>query len=370
MRNKIIFIQFILLTSFQFLGQQLPNYVNQNANRAFSNPSFLTFSNSTEVLLAHKLTQNSFSLMPMTNFGQFKTVLRGKHGFGVSLLQSQRGIFKEFNGYLSYGYSVKLNGYWKMGFGLSGGLKNQSLNLNESVYFQNDDPFLTANSLSSNTYDGQFGYYLSSSKFLFHFSIMQLFGNRFNNNLSNLNQHYVAGLEYKFSFPKNLSFTPMASVNYVQTGLSQYNLGGQIEFKNTFGIGMMAKSDFILSPSFYVKYKSVELSYAYDLISLNDINQGLGHEIAIKWSKPKYNSMEKNITKEVALEEILELIDSYFDVQTSDIDIIERKKLLNDLRNQINELLPYLDVSDREKIEKDLNTKKKKPKKKKLAGEK
>jgi len=216
--------------------------------------------------------------------------------------------------------------------------------------------------LTSYTYDGQFGGYLSSSKFLFHFSILQLFGNRFNDNVSNLNQHFVSGLEYKISLPKNMSFTPMASINYVQKEWMQYNLGGQCEFKNTIGIGVMAKSNFALSPNMYVKFKSIKLSYAYDLISLNEINQGFSHEISLKWSKQKYNTKDKSITKEEALERVLELIDTYFDVQTSDIDLLERKKLLKDLRVEINELLPYLDDTDREKIEKDLNTKKKKSK--------
>ena len=87
----------------------------------------------------------------------------------------------------------------------------------------------------------------------------------------------------------------------------------------------------------------------------------MGHEITLKWSKQKYNSKESNISKEVALEKVLELIDTYFDVQTSDIDIVQRNKLLNSIRAEINELLPYLEEGDRKNIEKGLKTKKKKP---------
>jgi type IX secretion system PorP/SprF family membrane protein len=362
MINKFFVISLFLLAAMQNIGQQIPNFISQDANRSVLNPSFVTYSNTTELLFANKLTQRSFSQMPMTNFGHFKTIFKGKHGFGVSLIQSQNGIFKEFNGYVNYGYAVKLSGYWKMGFGVAAGLKNQRLDLSESVYFQNDDPLINAVGPSSYTYDGQFGYYLSSSKFLFHFSVLQLFGNRFNNNAANLNQHVISGVEYKISLPKNLSITPMASVNYLQKGLMQYNVGGQVEFKNKVGIGMSAKSGFILSPNFYVKIKTIKLSYAYDLISLNDVNQGFSHEIMLKWSKPKYYSKENIISKEVALERVLELIDTYFDVQTSDIDLVERKKLLKDLRNQINELLPYIDEIERDKIEKNLNKKRKKPK--------
>jgi type IX secretion system PorP/SprF family membrane protein len=363
--NRILLSITCLAIGLNYQAQQSTSFAFNEVIKSSYNPAYATFKNEWSLNLGHRLLLSSMPGSPMNNVLSFNTNINKSHGLGLVVSQGSRSVFKEFEGYLNYGYAVRFGSQWKLGFGLGAGVKSQSLDLNNQVYFQEDDPMFNTQSYAGMTYDVRFGGYLSSDRLLFHFAGLQLAGQRFNDNISDLQQNIVAGLEYLFNLPKDLTLTPVISANYYPNGPLQYNLGGTITYNKIVSVGAHFRSGYAVTPTVAIQFKNVKFGYGFDLIQLSDINYGLGHEVFLSFSKQKYGSKVEMISKEEATERIYELIDSYFDVQASDLSLVEKKKLMSELRNEIYELLPYIDDESRQQIEKSLN---KKPKNKKKKG--
>lgn len=366
MIRLLLFISVFALIN-ENLAQQSTSFIFSDLQKSAYNPAYATYKNQWTLNAGHRLIMNSYPGSPMNNLFAFNTNINKKHGLGIVVSQNSRSVFKEFEGYINYGYSVRFGSQWKLGLGLGAGIKSQSIDLSNQVYFQQDDPYFSNQKYSGLTYDVRFGGYLSSDRFIFHFSALQLAGQRFNDNIADLNQNFLGGMEYRFDLPADLVFEPKVSANYYLSGVLQYNLGGEIKYKNLIGIGAYYRSDYAITPTISLQLKGVKLEYGFDLIQLGEINYGMGHEISLKFSKSKYDSKIKMISKEEAADQVYELIDTYFDVQSSDLNLVEKKKLMADIRNDIYELLPYMDDESRKQIENSLN---KKPKKKKKGSEK
>lgn len=360
--NRLLSIIVLVCFVVVCFGQQSTSFVFSEIQKSAYNPAYATYKNEWSINAGHRLLMKSYPGSPMNNTFALNTNINKKHGLGIVVSQNSRSIYKEFESFLNYGYAVRFKGQWKLGFGLGAGIKSQSLDLSNQTYFQQDDPYFTDQKYSGITYDVRFGMYLSSNRLFFHITGLQLVGQRFNQNIANLDQNILAGLEYRIDLANDWVFEPKASANYYLSGLLQYNLGGEINYKNLLGIGAHYRSGYAVTPTISLQFKNFKLGYGFDLFQLGDINYGLGHEIYLSFTKSKYDSRIKMISKEEASERIYELIDSYFDVQNSDLTLIEKKKLMTDIRNEIYELLPYIDDESRKQIEKSLN---KKPKKKK-----
>lgn len=356
---SIIVLVCIVVVSF---GQQSTSFVFSEVQKSAYNPAYATYKNEWSVNAGHRLLMKSYPGSPMNNVFAFNTNINKKHGLGLVVSQSSRSVYKEFEGYLNYGYAVRFKGQWKLGFGAGAGIKSQSLDLSNQTYFQQDDPYFINQRYSGITYDVRFGAYLSSNRLFFHITGLQLAGQRFNQNIADLDQHILAGLEYRIDLANDWVFEPKISTNYYISGPLQYNVGGEINYKNLVGIGAHYRSGYAVTPTISLQFKNFKLGYGFDLFQLGDINYGLGHEVYLSFTKSKYDSRIKMISKEEASERIYELIDTYFDVQNSDLTLIEKKKLMADIRNEIYELLPYIDDESRKQIEKSLNKKSKKKK--------
>lgn len=340
-------------------AQQSTNFVFSEVQRDMYNPAMSAYKQEWNLTLGHRLLMNNYPGKPMSNLFSFSTNVKKKHGLGITISQQSRSVFKEFEGYLNYAYSARIGGNWKLGLGVSAGVKNQQLDLSNQVYFNTDDPYLVSQNFNSITYDARFGSFISSDKFLFHFSALQIVGQKYNSNLSRLTQNFISGFEYRFDLSNNLVLKPNASINYYLTGPMQYNIGAEFSFKNIVGIGAYYRSNNAISPALFFEYKGLRIGYAFDLIQMNQLDYGLGHEVYLKFGKTKFDSKINMISKELATEEVYELIDAYFDVLNSDLNIVEKRKLMNLIRNEIYELLPYMDDERRKEIEKSLKKNKK-----------
>lgn len=363
MNKFLVFILFGVVAS-NFIAQQSTSFVFSDIQKSAYNPAYSTLKNEWSLTAGHRLLMKSYPGSPMNNLFAFNTNIKKKHGFGLVVGQDSRSVYKEFQGYLNYGYSVRFGSQWKLGMGIGAGVKSQSLDLSNQVYFQADDPYFSNQKYSGMTYDVRFGGYLSSNRFLFHFSVLQLAGQRFNQNISDLDQNILGGLEYRFDLPGDLVFEPKVSGNYYLNGPLQFNAGGEISYKNLVGIGAYYRSNYAITPTISLQFKNFKLGYGFDLFQMGDINYGLGHELYLSFTTSKYDSKIKMISKEEATEKVYELIDTYFDVQNSDLTLVEKKKLMADIRSEIYELLPYMDDESRHEIEKSLNKSRKKNKKK------
>lgn len=350
----------LLFVTLSNVAQQSTSSIFRDVQKNVYNPSISALKSEWSAIASHRLLMSNMQGSPMSNMFAFNTNVKKKHGFGIVVSQSKRSVFQEFEGYLNYGYGVRLGGAWKLGMGLGAGVKSQSINLSNQIYFNNDDPYLTSQAYNATTYDARFGLTLTSSRFFLGVSALQLIGQRFNNNLSNLQQNILVNADYRIDLVKNLVLRPQISSNLYLGGPLQYNAGAELMIKNFIGIGAIYRSDYAITGTLQLKFKGISVGYGFDLVQTSETNLGLGHEIYLKFSKLKFDSKTNMMTKEQASDEVYALIDTYFDVQTSDLNPVEKSKLMNHIRNEIYELLPYLDDESRKAIEKNLKKKKKK----------
>lgn len=367
MTRVLIFILFGLIASV-VNAQQSTSFVFGDIQKSVYNPSYATLKNEWSLNAGHRLLLKAYPGSPMNNVFAFNTNINKKHGLGLVVEQNNRSVYKEFEAYVNYGYAVRFGGQWKLGFGIGAGVKSQSLDLSNQVYFQADDPYFSNQKYSGLTYDARFGGYLSSNRLMFHFSVLQLAGQRFNQNVSDLDQNLLTGLEYRIDLPNDLVLEPKASANYYFNGPLQYNIGGEISYKNLVGVGAYYRFNYAITPTVSLQFKNFKLGYGFDLIQMGDINYGLGHELYLSFTAAKYDSKIKMMSKEEAAGKVYDLIDTYFDVQNSDLSLVKKKKLMADIRSDIYELLPYMDDESRKEIEKSLNNNPKTKKNNKKKG--
>lgn len=339
-------------------GQQLFNYSHNLIVPGIQNPAFARYNDEISFNLIRKSAFGSFEGAPVDNSFYFSSPINAKNGIGLSLNQNQQGIFKELNANIQYARSFNITEYLKLGLGVSAGVKNQSINFDDIVAFNLSDPFLVARQEQNTTYDASFGMYLTTSKFLFRAAVPQMLGNRMGDGYQKLDQHILSSVQYKFPLKNSLVLTPVVGVDYMLNAPISYNAGFLLHYKTVFWAGAQYKSDYSISPIVGLSYKKISLSYSYDYSGLTYTNLGLGHEILLQFKMHRNTNNEGNISSREAEERIIELIDEYFDVQSSDIDLFERLILMRKIEKEINDLMPYLDKEKKKQFKNKINKKK------------
>lgn len=353
---KIVVIISLLSTS--SVGQQLFNYTHSLISPGLQNPSFTSYNDEMNFTLLRKSVYGNIDGAPEDNSFYFSTPLNSKNGMGLFLNQNTQGIFKELNASLQYGRSFQITEFLKLGLGVSAGVKNQTINLDEVIAFDSNDPFLVLGGNRNTTYDASFGMYLSSSNLLLRVSVPQMIGNRFGNDYEKLNQHILSNVQYKIYLKNSFVITPSMGVDYTINAPLSFNGGFLISYKELFWVGALYKSDYAISPMAGLSFKNVSLSYAYDYTQMNYSNLGLSHEIMLQYTIHRNVNKVGNISPEAAEEKVFELIDEYFDVQNSDIDLLERMDLMKGIQKEIDALLPFLDKARKQQLRKKMKSKK------------
>lgn len=263
---------FLLLTIMLQSGawsQQQSVFTNILNNPLYFTPAYTGSTNYHEVSIYNRSQWAGFKDAPRNYYASFQGSYRNKakHGYGLQLFSESAGIVTKTGFSLNYGYQLRLNSKWKLGFGIRPGFVQYRLRFYDAVIADEGDYVFSGNVYTTNALDMSTGFRIYTDTFEFSGSVDHLIGNRFN--LSSYNQnlqwHYNVQASYKFKAGKKWEIRPAILFRYTKAIPSQVSLIFQGTYMGKFFGGLTFRSEDACGIYAGWRYKDrLTLTYAYD----------------------------------------------------------------------------------------------------------
>jgi type IX secretion system PorP/SprF family membrane protein len=297
---KLIFkIAIIVCLAFSFSGkaQQQSLYTNYLLNNYAYNPAVVGAQPYLQANLYYRNQWVGFEGAPktylMSLYGPLK---KAKNvALGGMVVSDRAGLITTNTGYLTFAYHVKVNKKTRLGFGLSGGMKQYTVRLYDVKAYDEGDQYLQGSStLNANMFDANGGIYLHGERFFLGLSSMNMLNNKitWKNPTGRLTPHYYAVIGYNFKLNKDFALQPSVLLKYNEPAPTQLEYTLKFSFKDMVWIGGNYRDNDAIGMMMGVTIiKKLNIAYAYDysLTSIKKYNQG-SHEICLN-----YNFIKKNV---------------------------------------------------------------------------
>ena len=281
-----IFFFILIFVRFSSVAQEHPVYSHYWLNPYFINPSLAGKADKIEVHMGYRQQWLGIEDAPVVSFLNFHMPLGQKMSVGLNVYNFKRGLLATNNMLLGLGYHAMFGKSHGLRFGISGGMGNNSLDLDKAD--NPDDPALANIPLNSIYLDGQFGltYYLED--FSIGIALTELFdreligGESLGGIASNPLNSFSLNARYKFQ-KKNtrIGFEPYVLYEVKNESSNYFEAGGMIHFYDAFHFGGSFRQFY--GPTIHTGYTFLErftLGYAYELATQQRLGIGKGtHEI-------------------------------------------------------------------------------------------
>lgn len=290
MTKRLLTSLFILCSPVIVFGQQQGVYSSFLLNDNYYNPAIAGSKNVHIVSLGYRNQWTGFTGAPINvnaNFyGSVKN--KGKHGYGVSLINETMGITNKTGIYLNYAYHIRLSDKLKLGFGVRPGYIQYGVKLYDAQLADQGDEILTGNIYSAGALDVNTGFHLYSNKFFFMGSLNHLLGKsiQFTSYNSSLSFHYNLIGGYNFNLVKQkLVLQPSIMLKYASPVPVQWTGMVKTTYANKYWVGLIYRSDDAVGISAGIMIKerfNVGYGYDYTLAGLRHQQTG-SHEIMLSF---------------------------------------------------------------------------------------
>lgn len=235
---------------------------------------------------------------PTTQILSFDTRFNNKFknlGIGAVIFNDVTGPSNRIGIELAYSYKLKLGeSGGKLALGFSGTLLNYSINTNELVLTNPDDPALFDPENNRIGADGDAGIYLYDKSYYLGLSAAQLFQNKFVFNTDTagfirLARHFYVIAGYVYDLSDKVEFEPSVLVKAVQAAPVQFDINARIIYDKDYWLGINFRPGESLGGYLGFTYnKRWKLGYSYDYTtsSLSAVSNG-SHEIMLGFEIPK-----------------------------------------------------------------------------------
>jgi type IX secretion system PorP/SprF family membrane protein len=283
----------LLLFAASALGQQQGIYSNFLLNDYYYNAAIAGSKNTPVVSAGYRNQWTGFPGAPVNInacfYGSLKN--RGKHGYGVSVLNEKIGITNKTGIYLNYAYHLRLGKQTKLGFGVRPGFIQYGVKLYDAQLADQGDAILTGNTYSAGAVDLNSGFNLYSPKFFFMGSFNHLLGKSigFTGYNSSLAFHYnfIGGYNIRFDKQKFV-LQPSVMVKYTRPTPAQWTLMLKGTFDNKYWLGLIFRTQDAVGISAGMTIRGrLNIAYGYDYAigGLRSYSSG-SHEIVISFVLP------------------------------------------------------------------------------------
>jgi type IX secretion system PorP/SprF family membrane protein len=304
--NFKIAVLFVLAFSFMGKAQQQSLYTNYLLNSYAYNPAVAGSQPYTQANMSYREQWTGFDGAP-------KTYLMSLHGpvkklknvaLGGMVVSDKTGLITTNSGYLTFAYHLKLNKKTKLGFGLSGGMKQYTVRLYDVKAYDKGDEYLAGSStLNANVFDANAGLYLHGERFFMGISSMNMLNNKitWKNPTGRLVPHWYGVIGYNIKMGKDFGLQPSILCKYNNQDLFgkyrvsipvQLDYSLKLSYKNTIWIGGNYRTDdavsFLLGVT-VIKKLNIAYAYDYSISTIKKYNQG-SHEISLN-----YNFIKKKV---------------------------------------------------------------------------
>jgi type IX secretion system PorP/SprF family membrane protein len=303
--NFKIIVLVVMAFSFSGKAQQQSLYTNYLLNSYAYNPAVAGAQPYLQANMSYRNQWVGFDGAPKTALVSLYGPLKKQKNIalGGMIVSDKTGLITTNSGYLTFAYHVKLNKKTKLGFGLSGGMKQYTVRLYDVKAYDKGDDYLTGSTLNANVFDANAGIYLHGERFFMGLSSMNMLNNKipWKNPTGTLVPHWYGVIGYNIKLSKDLAFQPSILCKYNNRDLFgkykvslpvQLEYSGKLSYKNMIWIGGNYRTDdavSFLAGITVIKKLNIAYSYDYSLSTIKKYNQG-GHEICLN-----YNFIKKKV---------------------------------------------------------------------------
>jgi type IX secretion system PorP/SprF family membrane protein len=292
MAKYLLFLPCILL-SVTVGAQQQAVYSNFLFNDYYYSPAVAGSKANAVISVGYRNQWTGFSGSPVNMnaafYGSVKN--KGKHGYGVSVINEKIGITNKTGFYLNYAYHIRFSEQWKLGLGVRPGYVFYGVKLYDAQVADQGDAVLTGNIYGTNAFDVATGFNLYSRRFFLMGSLNHLLGE--NSGLSGYNSslafHYNLMAGYRILFPKKrFELQPAIMVKHVRPVPAQWTAMVKGAWNNRFWAALIYRSDDAAGVSVGITLRDrLTIGYGYDYAigGLRTFQSG-SHEVMLSFTLP------------------------------------------------------------------------------------
>ena len=270
MKKIIYLILAITISCSTYNAQQIPLNSLYSYNNYMISPSEVGKIDQSKVNLSHRQQWLGFDGGMSTTWLDAQTQINPKMGIGLKLGYDKVSFLERLQIDGSFGYHLMLDDNSDIHFGLSLGVIQGAMNLNDIIATDYTDDIIVMQSFNDIAFNSQFGLsYTYDDKLNIGFSFPQIYSSdiEFENveGAYNLNKHRYFYSSYEMDLSEGVIFTPMFLVRSVKGVEKQFDVFGNLNFNNKFwgGLGVRQEGGMIFNFGLRT-LNNLNLTYAYE----------------------------------------------------------------------------------------------------------
>lgn len=359
MKRIIVLIALGVLGLNEVMAQQVPMYSHYYYNQFLYNPSLAGSRDFGQMYLINRNQWNSIPGAPRTQAITMDGPMRDrKVGLGVGLYRDVAGQFNITGAQAAYRYSLELGNEQMLSFGLSLGVLNNRLDLND-INVQNPlDPNIVNSYQAATGFDANIGVNYRAKNLIVGLTVPQIIGNELayqaiSNPITGSDvrygmiQHYIIHAAYDWDLQDNGKWflQPNVLARVTPNAPTQYDVSAMLNYAHKYWLGAMYRSKYAVTVSAGLRLADQFVAgYAYDIASHKDLNQYTkgAHEVMVgyQWGG--------KITDDPDLKKKLKEINDKIGQNEKEIDSLgnEVKKNRNDIDKNTDDIKDNTDGLD------------------------
>ncbi len=298
-----------ILSGGELMAQQDAQFTQYTFNTLFYNPAYAGVEGLTKLTAVHRTQWAGYGGgNPITQVISFNTpIYRLSSGFGVHIIQDRLGPESTLQAQGSYAYHLHLKELkTKVSFGARFGVIAKSIDSDEFLANQMDDPLLVLGQAYEMQPDFGAGVYVQSEKIFGGVAFSHLlksefsYANDFTTNPLETHMNVLFGYDYEYG--RKIIITPSV---LVQSDFNSYNFTlstiGNLDDKYWAGLSFrQGESINIITGYSVLKDKSLRFGYSFDLVVKGkDAKSGAGsHEVTLSYTLPQAKPNRKKIIRD------------------------------------------------------------------------
>lgn len=299
--KKLLFILTCVLCTVALSAQQLPHFSQYYLNDYLINPAIAGARPYFEAASSHRYQWEGITDAPRTYTLSLNGPSKSKKvGMGGYIFTDIVGPTRRTGLNFSYAYHMKVSEKTKLSFGISAGVLQFMIDGSKITLRDAGDQLIVNGVQSDIVPDAGFGTYIYHKKYYFGFSAPQLlnskvkfFGTGENPN-GRLPGHYFASGGYKFTLSDDFILEPSFFLKYIKPTPLQADGTLKIIYKEQLWLAGTFRSDDAITASLgYIINNKFVIAYGHDFTTTNIKNYSTGtHElmVAVRFYKPTNKS--------------------------------------------------------------------------------
>ena len=289
MKQLIILIGLVVITSIDLFAQQLPLYSQYNLNPFLYNPARTGENDRVQLYLMYRRQWVDFKGAPETRALSIDGTVKEKIGLGGYIYSDYTDIIERFGGQFSYAYRFSF-GEHKLGLGIAAGIQEVRVDFSRVTVDDPDEPLLTGNFQKGLSFDASAGIGYWFKGLHVGFSVPQVFETDIKH-LNNddragyqLARHYLASASYDVEVIKdNFYIEPGVMFRMSKGKAYQIDVNALFRYKEIAWLSATYRYDYAVTVGGGVRvHDRLAVGYSYDF-SVNKLSNFSGgtHEIVL-----------------------------------------------------------------------------------------